>query len=57
MDQCSMMYFRERERIEREAASKATCDATRHAHERLAAGYAALARGTQPIVGRTLTAE
>ena len=44
MDQDSTEYFLQRERIEREAAAKATSIAARRAHQELARGYAALAR-------------
>jgi hypothetical protein len=55
MDEISLGYFRERERIEREAARKATCDSARLAHERLAAGYAALIRDMRKSDRGTLT--
>jgi hypothetical protein len=55
MDEISLGYFRERERIEREAASKAACDSARLAHERLAAGYAALIRDMRKSDRGTLT--
>jgi hypothetical protein len=51
MDQASMEYFRERERIEREAASNATCDTARLSHEQLADGYAALIRNVRKYGG------
>ena len=44
MDEKSISYFLERERIEREAATAATCDTARIAHNQLADGYAALVR-------------
>ena len=36
----STAYFRERERVEREAAKNATCDAARWAHQEMAESYA-----------------
>ena len=44
MDEASIAYYRERERVEREAANNAKCITARLAHEGLAAGYAALIR-------------
>jgi hypothetical protein len=44
VDQESVEYFRERERIERAAAKAAATEAARRAHLELAQGYAALAR-------------
>jgi hypothetical protein len=55
MDENSIKYFRERERIEREAASGATCDTARLAHEKLAEGYAALIRNARKSAGGTLS--
>lgn len=43
MDQ-DRVYFEKRERIERAAATSASDDRARQAHEELANGYAALAR-------------
>lgn len=40
MKERSVDYFRERERAEREAATKATCDAARWAHQEMADSYA-----------------
>ena len=42
MDQQSVTYFRERERVERAAAKAAATEAARRAHLELANGYAAL---------------
>jgi hypothetical protein len=36
----SIDYFRQRERVEREAAKNATCDAARWAHQEMADRYA-----------------
>ena len=36
----SIDYFRNRERVEREAAKNASCDAARWAHQEMAASYA-----------------
>lgn len=44
MNEDSIEYYRERERIELEAASNAASDNARISHEQLAAGYAALIR-------------
>ena len=40
MKEQSVDYFRERERVEREAAKNATCDAARWAHQEMAESYA-----------------
>lgn len=40
MKETSIDYFRERERVEREAARNATCDAARWAHQEMADSYA-----------------
>jgi hypothetical protein len=48
-------YFREREREERDAASNATCDNARLAHEQLAEGYAALIRDARKEARGTLS--
>jgi hypothetical protein len=42
MDQQSIDYFRDRERVERAAAKAAATEAARRAHLELAKGYAAL---------------
>jgi len=55
MDENSLEYFRGRERIEREAASSATCDTARLAHEQLANRYASLVRQGRRSAGRTLS--
>ena len=57
MDQRSIDYFRLRERIEREAAERAACEEARYAHEELARGYAALARGETGNPGIRLVTE
>jgi hypothetical protein len=55
MDEASVAYFLERERIEREAANNATCNTARLAHEKLAAGYAALIRDARKSERGTLS--
>jgi hypothetical protein len=49
MDGTTVEYFRQRERIEREAANSATCNTARLAHEQLAEEYAALVRDARKI--------
>jgi hypothetical protein len=44
----SMDYFRERERVEREAAKAATCDAARWAHQEMAESYARMLQSAEP---------
>lgn len=44
VDQQSIEYFREREQVERAAATSAATQAARRAHLELAEGYAALVR-------------
>jgi hypothetical protein len=56
LDYESINYFRERERVEREAAGSAKNAAARRAHEELARGYAALVRRTEPA-SRSAAAE
>ncbi|MCA1654037.1 MAG: hypothetical protein ABR588_07145 [Sphingomicrobium sp.] len=48
-DDKSTDYFRQRERIERDAAANASSEAARRIHQELAQGYAAL-RVSQPSV-------
>ena len=48
MEDASNHYFRERERAEREAAMKATCDAARWAHQEMADRYARMLQKEEP---------
>lgn len=51
----SVDYFRERERVEREAAKNATCDAARWAHQEMADSYARMlqAKAVRPTPQQT----
>jgi len=44
----SIDYFRERERVEREAAKNATCEHARWAHQEMADSYARLLQTAEP---------
>jgi hypothetical protein len=44
----SIDYFRERERVEREAAKTATCEQARWAHQEMADSYARMLQAAEP---------